>query len=380
MGWRDWEDWPRPIPVEHGIRARSQRGQIGETWWSRRFVEALSTRVDEGRLARGKRYARAGQVVSLDIARGRVNAKVQGSRPAPYVVAITVPVLGDAQWRAVASHMASRARTLASLLNGEMPHEVEESFLAAGADLFGVAGIRAACTCPDDAPVCKHIAAVFLLMAEAFDRDPFLMLAWRGRRRDDLLRELRAMRTTESRLEAAESGAAVAPGEPEAAESTPAPRPARTAGERRSSPGVASGGAPEPAVPGAGIEAGRARSGANGMDPAAVAAFWGSGADPAELRVLVRPTTPPDAILRDVDDDTLVELGGEFLERLRPIYESFVPVARHRLDPAADEPSTRGRSGSQRSATRTARSRPSPAGFESITRSEAPGSRRPRRG
>ncbi len=351
MGWRDWEEWSRPIPVEHGIRARSQRGRIGERWWSRRFVEALSTRVDEGRLARGKRYARVGQVVSLDIGQGKVSAKVQGSRPAPYVVAITAPVLTDERWRSVETHMASRARTLASLLNGEMPHEVEESFAAAGADLFGIAGIRAACTCPDDAPLCKHIAAVFLLMAEAFDSDPFRMLAWRGRRREDLLRELRAIRATETGREEAAS-----PAQPEP-KGTTSVATAATAPEAT----------PDPA--GAPV--------ANPDDPAA---FWGADADPVELRVLVRPTTPPDAILRDADDDTVAGVGRPLLDRLRPIYEVFVPAARRRLDPAAAQPTRRDPS----AARRATRPRPapgrSPVGVDGITRSEASGSHRPRRG
>src|SRR5262249_51645318 len=51
---------------------------------------------------------------------------------------------------------------------------------------------------------CKHIAAVFYLLAEAFDDDPFSILAWRGRTREDLL----------AGLHAARGGVTVDPGEP----------------------------------------------------------------------------------------------------------------------------------------------------------------------
>ena len=50
------------------------------------------------------------------------------------------------------------------------------------------------CSCPDWAVPCKHVAAVCYLLAEAFDEDPFAILAWRGREREDLLANLHAAR------------------------------------------------------------------------------------------------------------------------------------------------------------------------------------------
>ena len=71
----------RPIHVDGGIAVRAKRGKIGEQWWSRRFVDILETVCDGGRLARGRSYARKGQVIDFDLAPGRVRARVQGSRP-----------------------------------------------------------------------------------------------------------------------------------------------------------------------------------------------------------------------------------------------------------------------------------------------------------
>jgi hypothetical protein len=42
---------------------------------------------------------------------------------------------------------------------------------------------------------CKHLAATFYLLAEAFDADPFQLLHWRGRDREALLARLRELRT-----------------------------------------------------------------------------------------------------------------------------------------------------------------------------------------
>lgn len=43
------------------------------------------------------------------------------------------------------------------------------------------------CSCPDWSNPCKHIAAVYYLLGEEFDRDPFLILKLRGMTREDLL-------------------------------------------------------------------------------------------------------------------------------------------------------------------------------------------------
>jgi uncharacterized Zn finger protein len=194
-----WDDWPppsRPRRVEGGIRARSRRGQIGESWWSGRFVAILESLGMGPRLGRGRAYARAGQVLDLGVAAGTVSARVQGSRPRPYRVSIGLARFGEADWAQVESALAARALYSAKLLAGEMPLQIEEVFASCGLSLFPerAQDLAMSCSCPDWAVPCKHIAATFYLLAEAFDADPFLILAWRGRARDDLLARLRELR------------------------------------------------------------------------------------------------------------------------------------------------------------------------------------------
>lgn len=199
-GYRDWDDgdWPpaRPRRVEGGIKARSRRGQIGESWWSGRFVAILESLGMGPRLGRGRAYARAGQVLDLGVAAGTVSARVQGSRARPYRVSIGLARFGEADWARVESALAARALYSAKLLAGEMPREIEEVFASCGLSLFPerAPDLAMSCSCPDWAVPCKHIAATFYLLAEAFDADPFLILAWRGRARDALLARLRALR------------------------------------------------------------------------------------------------------------------------------------------------------------------------------------------
>ena len=193
-----WEEWPpaRPIRVEGGIKARSKRGAIGEQWWSRRFIGVLESCGLSGRLARGRSYARAGQVLDFRLSQGKVTARVQGSRVRPYDVRIGVLPLTKAQWRRVQERLAGQALFRAKLLAGEMPHEIEDVFAHCGTPLFprSATDLDMHCSCPDWGVPCKHLAAVCYVLAEEFDRDPFAMLAWRGKARDELLAALRKVR------------------------------------------------------------------------------------------------------------------------------------------------------------------------------------------
>jgi uncharacterized Zn finger protein len=214
-----WDEWPpaRPIRVDGGIRARSKRGSIGEQWWSRRFIEVLESYGMSSRLARGRSYARAGQVLDFELSQGKVTARVQGSRPRPYQVKIGVLPLTTAQWRRVLDKLASQALFRAKLLAGEMPREIEEVFAGCGTPLFpgSAADLDMHCNCPDWGVPCKHLAAVCYVLAEEFDRDPFGMLAWRGKDRAELLATLRRIQGSPDHGEApAERGALDVPAPP----------------------------------------------------------------------------------------------------------------------------------------------------------------------
>jgi uncharacterized Zn finger protein len=193
---RRWYPPSRPRAVENGLKARSSRGAIGESWWSRRFLDVLESFAMGSRLTRGRTYARKGQVISLDVVPGEVRATVQGSRVKPYLVTIGLAAFPEIVWARAEIALSEQALPSAKLLAGEVPPELEDLFADAGAPLFprSVNELDQRCTCPDWEVPCKHLAATFYLLAEAFDEDPFLILRWRGRNRDTLLSRLRELR------------------------------------------------------------------------------------------------------------------------------------------------------------------------------------------
>lgn len=186
-----------PRPVAAGIRARSRRGPIARTWWSERFIEVLDSLGVAARLQRGRTYARKGQVIDLAVGPGTVTARVQGTRAQPYRVRIGVAPFDKTMWATATQALAGDAWYIAKLLAGEMPEDIETVFTSVGLSLFPTtaAELSMDCTCPDWSVPCKHLAAVFYLLAESFDDDPFGILAWRGRDRAELLETLAALRT-----------------------------------------------------------------------------------------------------------------------------------------------------------------------------------------
>ncbi|HEX7734044.1 MAG TPA: SWIM zinc finger family protein [Ktedonobacteraceae bacterium] len=201
--WDDFDDdWNyyrpgQPIKIEGGLKARSKQGAIGETWWSRRWINVLESFSMGSRLTRGRGYARQGQVASIDVEPGIVKARVQGSQPRPYNVKIQLKPLADRDWERVIDAMAAQALFAAKLLAGEMPTTIEEAFSEVKLSLFPttVKDLVTSCSCPDWANPCKHIAAVYYLLAERFDEDPFLIFKLRGRTKDEIIQALRARRT-----------------------------------------------------------------------------------------------------------------------------------------------------------------------------------------
>jgi uncharacterized Zn finger protein len=186
-----------PKEVKNGLKAKSKRGSIGETWWSKRFVGVLESFDMGARLTRGRSYARKGQVISIDVQPGVVQARVQGSFPQPYDVSIKLLPLSSQEWEKAIAAMASKAVFSARLLSGEMPQTIEEAFSDCGISLFPKKGadLKTDCSCPDWSNPCKHIAAVYYLLAEQFDRDPFLLFKLRGKSKEEIVEALRSMRS-----------------------------------------------------------------------------------------------------------------------------------------------------------------------------------------
>lgn len=205
MFYDDFNIYPksRPRAAKGGIKARSKRGAFVENWWSKRWIAVLESFNLGARLTRGRRYARQGQVLSIEVDCGMVTARVQGSQSRPYRVEIELKPFSKTEWKKIVSCLASHPVFMAGLLAGEMPDGIEDIFEDAGLSLFPeeMSDLETDCSCPDWSNPCKHIAAVYYLLGEEFDRNPFLIFKLRGLDRYELMTMLDGAASSEDFLE-----------------------------------------------------------------------------------------------------------------------------------------------------------------------------------
>jgi uncharacterized Zn finger protein len=164
-----------PEPVELAPRA-----PIAATFWGRSWCEHLESYADyASRLPRGRSYLRCGAVVDLRIAPGAIRAVVVGSDV--YQARVDVAPLAAERWSVVRAECAGRVGSLVELLSGKLSTAVMEVLCDRERGIFPAPSeIELACSCPDGARLCKHLAAVLYGVGARLDCAPELLFTLRG--------------------------------------------------------------------------------------------------------------------------------------------------------------------------------------------------------
>ena len=158
-----------------------QGRKIAKSWWGRAWCDNLERYADyESRLGRGKRYVKTGAVIDLSITKGRIQAKVQGSRKTPYKVEIRISPLSEERCQEILQNCGKRVETLEKLLAGDFPEELKELFTQRDGLFPSSREISFSCSCPDWALMCKHVAAVLYGIGARLDENPSLFFELRG--------------------------------------------------------------------------------------------------------------------------------------------------------------------------------------------------------
>jgi uncharacterized Zn finger protein len=191
-------------------------------WWVQQWNDLLNSYRFKKRLERARKYAKEGNVLSIEFKGPEVLAKVQGTAPEPYELSLSIDPFSEEDWNYIVETMAQEAIYSAQLLAGEMPHNIEKVFTANGLSLFPftLSDIRSRCSCPDPQNPCKHIGAVYYQLGDRFSEDPFVLFQLRGRSKEQILDNLRRLRSKGS--EGQDSSTGVSPTPLQQQESTPA--------------------------------------------------------------------------------------------------------------------------------------------------------------
>lgn len=167
-------DAPSHKPRRKTTRARATAKGTRSTaadW----LTDLAFTQSDNGRMSRGRGYYQGGHVMNLEFVPGSITAKVIGSQPQPFSVAIMFPPRTDSQLARLPDLISQLDGGIQAVRSGQFSPDMLKI-------LFGGHPYKARyyCDCPDKAKVCKHVVATMMAAADRVAADPGLVFQLRG--------------------------------------------------------------------------------------------------------------------------------------------------------------------------------------------------------
>ncbi len=169
----------RPVVIQGRTIARST--------WGRAWCGHIESFHDfENRLPRGRTYVRRGAVMDLEIRRGRIDARVVGNQI--YRASVVIAPCTRARWRDLVKRCTGSISSMVELLEGHFSDAIMGRMTGVSDGLFpDLAQVQLACSCPDWAELCKHLAAVLYGVGSRLDDEPELLFTLRGVDPQDLV-------------------------------------------------------------------------------------------------------------------------------------------------------------------------------------------------
>jgi uncharacterized Zn finger protein len=152
---------------------------LAKTFWGKAWCHHLESFSDyENRLPRGRSYVRNGSVVHMDVAKGKIDAFVQGS--SLYKIKIDIKSLAPKKWASIRKNCSGKIDSVIELLQGKFSSGVMKIITDKQNGLFpNPKEISLNCSCPDWADMCKHLAAVLYGVGNRLDHEPELLFKLR---------------------------------------------------------------------------------------------------------------------------------------------------------------------------------------------------------
>ena len=163
----------RPLVVS------AEQERIGRGPWARLFASAVVGDESSSSAERGRTLARTGAVHTVAVTEGTLSARVEddGVEHAVELAAEPVP---PRIW-AAASRSARSTPQLQAAVEGRAQSVQLEHALAVDWEeplVPAPAALRRSCDC--GVPSCAHVAALAYVVADRIDREPSVLLGWRG--------------------------------------------------------------------------------------------------------------------------------------------------------------------------------------------------------
>jgi uncharacterized Zn finger protein len=169
---------------------------IASSFWGKAWCDNLESYRDfEYRLPRGRSYVRNRAVIDLKVGAGKIAGLVCGSEV--YSVQIAIKPLAQVHWSRIKAQCAGQVGSLIELLEGRLSEAVMRIITHRDSGLFPKPSeIQMACSCPDSATMCKHVAAVMYGVGARLDQQPELLFALRNTNHADLIAQAADLEVT----------------------------------------------------------------------------------------------------------------------------------------------------------------------------------------
>ncbi len=167
-----------------------------KTWGSDQLLEVFAGNDLIELEAKALNLVRKKKVLDLFITPGVLTAKVQDEKGQLNKVTLEIQTLEDETWTKVYNALANTSYYPAKFLAGELPIEIEDIFAQAGTQLFPKTrnDIRILYKDTQTHLLNEHIVSVLLRVGKMLDNDPFTMLLWKGKGRDETIVTVRNLR------------------------------------------------------------------------------------------------------------------------------------------------------------------------------------------
>ena len=119
-------------------------------------------------------------MIDLKIQKGKILARVQGTRKTPYKVEIRISPLSEERCQDILERCGRKLENLEALTGGNFPDDMKELFRGKGGLFPEPREISFNCSCPDWALMCKHVAAALYGVGARLDENPLLFFELRG--------------------------------------------------------------------------------------------------------------------------------------------------------------------------------------------------------
>lgn len=204
--------FPRRLPdkprrVRRGLKLNVRPDRLGTHRLSRQWLDYARTMLNNAvAFEEGMNYARLGQIISIDILPGHLDALVQGRHARAYRWTMPLPRFSHETCEKLITALAGEARLAHGLAEGEVSDELLDVLQSLELDLLPKIGVTCeppTCTCPTIREAggsgwCKHGAAVAHLFTERLDAHPAIAWTLRGVDPVELAERTRLKRTIDS--------------------------------------------------------------------------------------------------------------------------------------------------------------------------------------